>query len=88
MEESESDPDEDLRDKLTERDRVECRAFARVFSTADGKILLESIKRDIGWDEAGPIDRDTENPIIFWTGQRSVIWGIMHKISMGKRLSS
>ena len=83
---TDSDEDDDLQKNLKRQARIECRAFSRLFKTADGKLLLETLKRDIGWDQAGPVDQDKEHPIHHWLGQRSVIWGIQHKISMGERL--
>jgi len=83
---TESDEDDDLQKNLKRQARIECRAFARLFKTPDGKLLLETLKRDIGWDQAGPVDQEKEHPIHHWLGQRSVIWGIQHKISMGERL--
>ena len=83
---TDDDGDDDLQRSLKRQARKECRAFARLFKTEDGKLLLETLKRDIGWDQAGPVDQDKEHPIHHWLGQRSVIWGIQHKISMGERL--
>ena len=67
--------------------RIEARKFARVFRSADGKAVLESLKRTFGWDEAGPPQAASEHPIHFWTGQRSVIKAVLDKISLGERLS-
>jgi hypothetical protein len=83
---TDDDQDDNLTKELKRKARVECRAFARLFNSPDGKMAIESLKRDIGWDQAGPIDQAKEEPIHHWLGQRSVIWGILHKTSMGERL--
>lgn len=83
---TDDDGDDDTMLHLKRQARIECRAFARLARTDDGKILLETIKRDIGWNEAGPVKQDAEHPIHHWLGQRSVIKGIEMKISMGERL--
>jgi hypothetical protein len=67
--------------------RIEARQFARVFKSADGKAVLESLKRTFSWDEAGPMGATLEHPIHFWTGQRSVIKAIIDKTLLGERLS-
>jgi hypothetical protein len=82
------DDDSDTKKALKKQMRVECRAFARVLQTKDGKLLLESIKRDIGWDQSGPVNQDSEHPIHHWLGQRSVVWGMMHKAGLGEKLSN
>lgn len=83
---TDADSDSDVLRTLKKQARVECRVYARIFATPDGKLLLATLKRDIGWDEAGPINQDTEHPIHRWLGQRSVIAGIHQKISMGQKL--
>ncbi len=84
---TDDDGDDDLQRSLKRQARKECRAFARLFKTEDGKLFLETLKRDIGWDQSGPVDQENEHPIHHWLGQRSVIWGIQHKISTGERLT-
>lgn len=73
--------------QLARAARIEARQFARVFKSADGRAVLESLKRTFNWDEAGPAGATTEHPIFFWTGQRSVIKAMIDKISLGERLS-
>ena len=77
--------DDDIVKQLKRQARIECRTFARLFKTQDGKTVLESIKRDIGWNEAGPGDLKMRS-LRHWVGQRSVIVGIANKISMGEKL--
>ena len=78
-------------DLLTRQARIEARQFARVFATADGKNVLAVLKRDFGWDCATPVPgKDGEvsgKRIREWTGSRSVIATILHKVSMGEKLS-
>ena len=83
---------------MNRQDRIECRAFARLFNTADGKLLLASIQRDIGWDTAGPrqeiqetTNGNTKSTVPAynrdeWIGQRSVIVGILTKINLGHQI--
>lgn len=73
--------------QLASAARVEARQFARVFRSADGKAVIESLKRAFGWDEAGPAGAALEHPIHFWAGQRSVIKAIIDKTSLGEKLS-
>ena len=91
------DPNQHLRD-LTQQDRIECRLFNRLLKSKDGKLFMESLKRDLNWDGAGPgseshevtqNNRKTITPAQNrdeWIGQRQVIAGIMLKAQMGERL--
>lgn len=77
--------------KLLQREaRIEARKFARVFSTPDGMAVLDSIKRDFGWDAPHPpLDKDGEisgKRVRAWIGSRAVIATVIHKISMGEKL--
>lgn len=78
---------DDVRKLLQRQSRIEARQFARLFSTPDGKAVIDSLKKTFAWDEAGPIGATLEHPIFFWTGQRSVIKAILDTISLGQRLS-
>ncbi len=79
--------DSDVMDNLQRQTRIEARQFSRLFSTPDGKAVVASLKRTFNWDEAGPMGATSEQPIFFWTGQRSVIKAILDTISLGERLS-
>lgn len=82
--------DDSTMQSLKRQARVECRAFARLFRTPDGKLLMASLKAEFGWDAASPMpDKDGNisiQRIRSWTGSRSVIATILNKISMGERL--
>lgn len=81
--------DLDIKAQLSPRDRKDARAFARLFSTKDGIQVLERMKQDIGWDEAGPFTPKGEDKKISneeWTGCRRAIVGIRQMISIGQHL--
>ena len=84
------DEDSDVMDALTRQARIEARQFARVFRSADGKAILEVLKRDFGWDAATPIpSKDGEISaarLRAWTGSRAVIATILHNIAKGENL--
>jgi len=83
---------------MTKQDRIEARLYARFLKTKDGYLFMESLKRDIGWDTAGPsqeVIKTTNGPhtTIYpansrdeWIGQRSVIFGIIQKALIGQKL--
>lgn len=91
------DPNQHLKD-MTSQDRVECRLFHRLLKSKDGKQFMDSIKRDINWDGAGPSSTITEETHSNrktitpaqnrdeWIGQRQIIAGILMKAQMGGRL--
>lgn len=35
--------------------RVEARAFARLFDSADGKVVLDALERELGWREPSSV---------------------------------
>lgn len=80
----------DVQKALHRQARIEARLFARVFRTAEGKIVLDALKRDFGWDAATPVpDKQGEISaarLRAWTGSRAVIATIQHKISLGESL--
>lgn len=84
--------------KLAPQDRIESRCYARLLATKDGQLFMASLKRDIGWDTAGPSSESMERTngqiktIVpaanrdEWIGQRQVIQGIIEKALIGKKL--
>jgi len=66
---------------------VIARRWARIANTDDGKAVIEDLKKQINWDEAGPASAADEHPLHFWIGQRSAIKYILENISTGKDLS-
>jgi hypothetical protein len=88
--------EEDNRLNIAEQTRIECRAFARVFGSKDGQMVLECLKRDMGWDFPGPASieielkngRQESTVRDEWMGGRKVIFMIIDRISKGRRLLS
>lgn len=85
------DDSDDVTRNLQRAARIEARQFCRVFRSADGRAVLEALKRDFGWDAAAPVpNQDGEIPVSrlrAWTGSRAVIGTILHKLSLGESLS-
>ena len=83
--------DDTTLDSIQRSSRIEARQFARVFKSPDGKAVLEALKRDFGWDAATPIpDKEgnvSASRLRAWTGARGVIATILHKVTLGKKLS-
>ncbi|MDB6080011.1 MAG: hypothetical protein JWO82_3758 [Akkermansiaceae bacterium] len=78
--------DDDAAKTMKRNARIECRAFARLAETVDGKLFLKCLKRDTGWDMPSPPPPYTDQDLNRWAGQRSVIFGILDKISLGLKL--
>lgn len=78
-------PEQPIPSATLRNQRSISRAFARMAATEDGKRIIAHIEAVTGWDEAGPPSGD-DNPLQFWTGQRSVVKLFRDQISKGKKL--
>ena len=84
--------------KMSKQDRVESRLYCRLLKSKDGKAFMESLKRDIGWESAGPAKDTVEHHnghiktitppanLNEWIGQRQVINGILQKAAVGQKI--
>ncbi len=86
-----SEEGEELAGLMAKQARIEARATHRVLETQDGKIMMEALKRDFGWNAAAPPSgKDGEISVArlrAWTGSRGVIATLLHKAEQGSKLT-